>query len=300
MKHLYDAWLIQIEITNACHLRCAHCSRGVPHVRKPYFMSLGEVEMALQSLEGWPKGVGCMGGEPTMHPEFEDICRLYQKHVGRARSGLWTSGGPQYDKYEKLIGETFRMVLYNDHSEVGKHQPLMIASEECVPDEKLRNELIDNCWLQKLWSPAINTKGAFFCEVAAVFDLLFEGPGGYEVEKGWWKKRVCDFRDQRDRYCRYCSIPVPLREVPNDAGKDYVSPANAERLLRAGSPWAKRGKIELIERQFDREDIELFISTSKYAPWEYLGESETRDKKGRMKGGYTKRREHTVLSKRKA
>lgn len=296
MKPLYDAWLIQIEVTNACHLRCSHCSRGVPHVRGPYFMAVSEVEKALQSLEGWTKGVGCMGGEPTMHPEFIEICKLYQKYVGRFRSGLWTSGGPEYKKYEKLIHETFRMVLYNDHSEVGKHQPLMIASEECVPDEKLRNELIDNCWLQKLWSPAINVKGAFFCEVAAVFDLLFDGPGGYPVEGEWWKRGVGDFQDQRDRYCRYCSIAVPLQSVPNDLGYDYVSPGNLRRLRKAGSPWVKKGKAKLVNKEFTRKDIEKILATEPYAPWEYLGENEVRDKNGKVKGGYTKRREHKVLS----
>ena len=26
-----------------------------------------------------------------------------------------------------------------------------------------------------------------FCEVAASLDYLFDGPGGYSLEKGWWK-----------------------------------------------------------------------------------------------------------------
>jgi hypothetical protein len=258
-------------------------------------MSLGEVEMALQSLEGWGKGVGCMGGEPTMHPEFEEICKLYQKYVGWAKSGLWSSGGPKYKKYESLIGETFRMILYNDHSEVGKHQPLMIACDECIPDNKLRDELIDNCWLQKLWSPAINIKGAFFCEVAAVFDLLFDGPGGYDVKKGWWKKDPDQFADQRAKYCGSCGICVPYATIRNDIGFDYVSQQNLDKLREAGSPWVKKGKVKLIDRKFDRADIEHILATENYAPWEYLGENEVRVKGGEVGHGYDKRRNHKVL-----
>ena len=258
-------------------------------------MDLEQVERALHSLQGWTKGVGCMGGEPTLHPEFERICGLYQKYVGRARAGLWTSGGPKFKEYRSLILQTFARILYNDHSEVGKHQPIFVASNEIIPDRALRDELIDHCWIQDKWSPAINQKGAFFCEIAAVFDLLFDGPGGFPLEPGWWRKTPDAFLLQRERYCGLCSIPVPLPPVSNNQGWDYVSPENMERLLKAGSPWAEKGKIKVINDQFSRSDILNTLKEYEYTPWQYLGEKEVRDKTGAFKGGYAKRRQHKVL-----
>lgn len=296
MKPIYDAWLIQIEVTNACHLRCAHCSRGVRHIAKPFYMELDYVEKALQSLSDWPKGVGCMGGEPTLHPDFESICNLYRKYVPRHKAGLWTSGGPKFKRYENLIRDTFGILLYNDHSEVGKHQPLMVAIEECVPDKDLREELLDNCWLQKLWSPAITPKGAFFCECAAVFDFLFDGPGGYPLDNGWWKKNPSDFQDQREKYCRYCSISVPFPTVATDCEVDYVSAKNLKRLREAGSPWINKGKVVVVDDEFTRKDIEKTLSAFEYAPWEYLGEKGIRSKNDKVGRGYARKRKHSPLS----
>ena len=56
MKPIYESWLIQIEVTNACNHNCANCSRLVGHYRKPYFMDVDTVAKAIESLEGY--GVG--------------------------------------------------------------------------------------------------------------------------------------------------------------------------------------------------------------------------------------------------
>lgn len=278
-------------MTNACNKRCAHCTRGVRHVRKPYFMSLEEVETALQSLKGWRKVVGCMGGEPTLHPQFEQICGLYSQYFPRHQCGLWTSGGKAFERHKALIQRTFRVVLYNDHSEVGKHHPWMISCDECIPDDVLREDLIDNCWVQKFWSPSINPNGAFFCEIAAVFDLLFNLNGGYPVVPGWWRKEIDDFRGQRERYCDLCSMCVPFQHIPNDEPCEYVSSGMLKRLQEIGSPWADR--LHVVDDVFDWNDIEANLSEK---PWEYLGEHGIRDKKGRVTTGYAKKRQHSALS----
>jgi len=49
MKPIYDSWLIQIEITNACNIGCANCTRCVGHHRKIYFMDLDFIEKAIDS-----------------------------------------------------------------------------------------------------------------------------------------------------------------------------------------------------------------------------------------------------------
>ena len=81
MKAIRDMWLIQIEITNACFLECPNCTRFVGHNRKPYFMKLQMIEKAIDSLEGFPGGIGIMGGEPVLHPEFFEVCKLVQKNI---------------------------------------------------------------------------------------------------------------------------------------------------------------------------------------------------------------------------
>ena len=57
-----------------------------------------------------------------------------------------------------------------------------------IPDEKWI-KLRDKCWIQNLWSASITPKGAFFCEVAAAMDMTLNGPGGWPIEPGWWKRK---------------------------------------------------------------------------------------------------------------
>lgn len=247
MRSMAEAWSILIEITNACRLRCAHCTAGVPHVRQPSFMGLDHLEQALQSLEGWKKGVGCFGGEPTLHPDFPAVCALFRKYFPRHQLAIWTCGGPQYDRHKDLIDETFAIVSYNDHRSEGFHQPLMIASEEVVADPDERRRLIETCWVPRHWSPLVTHRGGFFCEVAATFDNLFDGPGGHPLEKDWWKKDFSAFAYQREHNCRFCSLPLPVEPLPDTCPSDSVSPGNAARLLAAGSPLARGGRLTIVD-----------------------------------------------------
>ena len=62
--------------------------------------------------------------------------------------------------------------------------------DELIDDKKLMWKLIDNCWVQKRWSPSVTAKGAFFCEIAGAIDQAFDGEGGYPLVKGWWIRNL--------------------------------------------------------------------------------------------------------------
>lgn len=253
MIAIHDSWFIQIEVTNACHFRCANCTRLLGHQKKPYFMPIEQIEKAIDSLEGYEGGIGIMGGEPTMHPQFLAICELMRKKVGPWRSALWTSGF-KWKEYRDVIKKTFLYgVSYNDHSSPEQsHQPILVAIDDVMTDKKLMRELIDDCWIQRCWAPSINPKGGFFCEVAAAMDLTFQGPGGYPLEPGWFKKTPEQFRDQVERYCKRCSAAMPYPKVSR-TGKDLISQSNYDTLAALGSPKIKAGSYELVTGTMDEE-----------------------------------------------
>ena len=101
--------------------------------------------------------------------------------------------------------------------------------------------------------------------MAAAQDYLFDGPGGYPIEKGWWDKGPNGFKDQVERYCSKCSAAVPMERPRAHSEKDLVSPGNAKRLEKAGSPRLKKGNIEIFDKSFSREEIEA--ARKDWQPW---------------------------------
>lgn len=265
MRAISANTVIHIDVTNACHLACSHCTRSIGHHRKPYFMDMDMVRKGIASLVDFPGRVGIMGGEPTLHPKFREILSIVREMIpDRRRRELWTAGF-KWEEFKDDIFATFDldMVTYNNHTQTtGKHQPLMVAIEEMVEDPELRALLIKNCPFQSHWSAAITPKGAFFCEIAASQDYLFEGPGGYPIEPGWWKKTPEQFQDQVDTFCGKCSGALPMKTLSDNQGGracksvDVVSPGNYERLIAVGSPRAVSGNVEIRSEPFTKEEIQ--------------------------------------------
>lgn len=263
MRPIYANDVIQIEITNGCHLSCRHCTRHVSHHRRPFFMSVDTARKAILSLDGFDGVVGMMGGEPSMHPKFEKMCTLWQELVPRERRGYWTAGF-RWDERKALVDETFdsKQIHYNDHIAYdGKHTPLLVAIDEVVLDEDLRNKLIWECGFQEHWSASITPKGGFFCEIAASLDWLMDGPGGYPIEPGWWRKTPLQFADQVERYCGMCSGAIPMPAYTDGRGGrdgptvEAISPGNLERLRAAGSPKVLAGHYEVWDQTITEQDI---------------------------------------------
>jgi hypothetical protein len=231
MKTIADSDTVQIEITNACVNSCSNCTRFCGHHKKPYFMSFEQFKEAVDSMKGFPKMTGIMGGEPLLHPEFAKFCEYIRSKIPKEQLGLWTVFPKGYEHYREIICETFGNIFLNDHTRPDVyHCPLLVAAEEVIPDKKNMFLAIDHCWLQENWSSAINPKGAFFCEVAAAMSVLFEGSDGWKVEPDWWKRTVKDYKEQIEEFCPKCGASLSLKRRASVEGIDDISPKNLERL----------------------------------------------------------------------
>jgi hypothetical protein len=276
VKPISDAKIIQIEITNACWLRCGNCTRLVGHHKKPYFMSLATVLEAIDSLEKYPGVVGIVGGEPTLHPDFARICGLLRERRPREKCVLFTSGH-KWEEYKPIIWQTFGYgVFYNDHSDSAQcHQPVLVAIDEVIQDKELMWRLIDKCWVQNTWSASVTPNGAFFCEVAAALDTTFGLGGGYKVDGSWWKRTPTEFHDQVKKYCVLCSAALPMSRPFLKTSTDYVSPGNFERLTSIGSPKVSQGLVQIVTGPLDGQ---VPAQVRQWRPDRYLT-SELRRKK---------------------
>lgn len=236
-------------------MRCHNCSRFIGHYKEPYFMTLGDIRRSLESLYGFKGQIGIMGGEPTLHPLFEDICLLFQEYIPKSQRSLWTNGF-KWKKYENIIQKTFnpKNIVYNDHSYEyhGQHQPLLISSQDIIKDPKLRRKLINKCWVQERWSASINPRGAFFCEVAGALEMLFELGGGWKIEEKWWNKEIHEFEDQIETYCSKCSMAIPFEKEVYENPKQLITKNNLIRLKLNNNRGLER--FELYQKEYFRKD----------------------------------------------
>lgn len=270
MIPLYDMRVIHIEVTNACNLECANCTRFIGHHKKPFMMDLDTVHKAIVSLEGFPGKIGLMGGEPTCHPQFAEICKIFQDLIpDKEQRQFWTNGF-KWKEYEDVILETFytHNCHYNDHThDDGVHQPLMVAADDVIDDKDLMWKLIDKCWIQERWSASITPKGGFFCEVAAARDLMFDGPGGYPLEPGWWNKTPEQFNDQVKQHCHLCSAAIPMPRPSHVADHDLVSPTIVQKLIDCNSPRYKKGRTKLYTQKFSSDEVQEYLKD--WTPWSH-------------------------------
>lgn len=274
MRSPKDMDVVQIEITNACVRSCSNCTRFCGHHRKPFFMDFETFKKAVESMDGFMHTVGVMGGEPTLHPEFGRFCDYFREHYEQSRQtnvftepvadfpahidganlrlktdrirGLFTSLGMTYLRHFEKIQDTFGFQCLNDHQNPSLHGALLMTRRELgIPDAEWV-ELRDACWVQNLWSASITPKGAFFCEIAAALDMLLDGPGGWPIEPGWWRRQPADFADQL-HWCELCSaaLPVPKRDAREET--DDVSPEWLGRLLAIGGVKSKNGCVAVFD-----------------------------------------------------
>lgn len=290
MRSPKDMGIIEIDITNARVHQCANCTRFCGHHKKHSFMSFDMFKKAIDSLEDWEGMIGIIGGEPTLHPEFERFLDyLKEKRVKRTetltrkpiydmqmysmacltsiinhKTVLLSALAPSYYKHFEIINETFSRQLVNDHSNVCEHQALLMPRKELgIPDEEWEKKR-DACWIQNSWSATITPKGAFFCEVAGALDMLFDGPGGWKIEKGWIEKTPKDFSDQL-HWCELCSACLDVPKRLSSDERDDVTPEMYKKLLEVGSPKAEEHRCVIRDPQkFEEYKSETYLTGNEY------------------------------------
>jgi len=255
MKSICENDTIQIELTDACNHACANCTRFVGH-RNPFFLTMDQFGAAIDSLEGFPHMVGVMGGEPLLHKKFSEFCEYALNKFPREQLGIWTGFPGGFEKYREIICKTFGNIFLNDHTRPDiYHHPFLIAAQEVIQNKDDMFMGVDKCFFQNAWSPSINQKGAFFCEIAASLSLLFNGSNGWDVEKNWWKRTPKDYKEQIEEFCPQCGGCLKLKRRPScpEGGVDDISRGNYDRLKDVSNK-IKTGKYKIHDLQTVKDD----------------------------------------------
>jgi hypothetical protein len=219
-------------------------------------MTFDQFKQGVDSLIGFKKMTGVTGGEPLMHPQFEEFCEYLHSKIPPEQCGLWSCFPPGKEHYADSIEKTFGHVFLNDHSRPDVlHAPFLVSIDEVIKDKGDMWYMIDYCWAQRSWSASINPKGAYFCEIAASMAALFDdGETAWPVEPQWWTRSPMDYGEQVKKWCPLCGGAVPLKWRYSPEIVDDVSPGMLERLKTIDSPKIKRGEFAVHDLQMCQEN----------------------------------------------
>lgn len=239
-------WLgrvLQIKVTNACDLDCKNCSVGVgiaKKLKKVFFMKPDQFREALKSLHGFPGVIGMFGGNPCLHPNFDELCDIFQQEIPNVQQrGLWSNRlwghgkkcretfGPHHNLNVHQVQEAWDEIK-RDWPEASPipagltspshHGPIFGSMLDLGVSEKDMWEKIGGCYVNQTWSAEITVVNgkllAYFCEIAATMaELSGVGDLGLPVMPGWYAKPLSYFEAQIRAYCTKCLIPMNPKKV---------------------------------------------------------------------------------------
>jgi hypothetical protein len=248
-------------------------------------MPIEKVEEAIIAYSDWPTEISIIGGEPLLHPQLKEINALLRKYLPQEKLNLFTAGLPnmnletsnipcdpnscyewrpefpwtRWPENNSDLTRTYRTIRFNPHSReqmsTCSHHPLTVAVSEAVPNEALMWKLINNCWLQRCWSPTVNIHGAYFCEVGAAIDMiLFDGANAWGVVKHWWKRRPEEFQEQVSKICVHCGMCLPQERQQIGDSSEIFSPLLLDKFKELGMQ--RLDNVAIVKKTYNIEDIE--------------------------------------------
>lgn len=258
---IWRGGVIQIHVTRACDLACHHCSQGSNLAGKPVMMSPEQFDQACASLSNYWGVVGMFGGNPTMHPEFGELCRIMRARIPFLQRGLWCNNlrskgadaritfNPQHsnlnahlnseaaDEFRRDWPESARYLKGMDQDSV--HSSPWVAIKDVIPDEAERWRLIGQCDVNQHWSAMVGVfRGelrAWFCEIAGAQSMLhqdnpdWDGTGqpmpdtGLPVTPNWWAASMAAYEAQVRLHCPACGIAMrrPGQKAINGSHEEF-------------------------------------------------------------------------------
>lgn len=246
--------VLQVKWTSACDLDCKNCSVAVGPLKalhRKFFITPDQLRTALRSLKGFPGVIGAFGGNPCIHPQFDELCQIFREEIpNKDQRGLWSN---RIFKHGAVCRETFSPI----HSNLNVHQsqvawdeikrdwpeasplsaglntashhgPIFGSMRELGVSEEESWRKIGSCYVNQTWSAEITVVDehlvGYFCEIAATMAELEGDYGkGRPIEPGWWSLSMSRFENQVQQYCTRCLIPMNPRKVDaaGDAPEEY-------------------------------------------------------------------------------
>ena len=231
--------VLQIWVTRACDKSCFGCTQGSNLGGKPGMITVDQFAEACDSLRDYWGVVGMFGGNPAMHPQFDELCKILREKIPYVQRGLWCNNlmgkgaharitfNPDvsnlnvhcdkaaHDEFLRDWPESTRVVKGLEQD--SRHAPPYVSMLDVLPDEEKRWRLIETCDINRYWSAIIcvfrGELRGYFCEIAGAQAMLKQTDPSYPdlglpITPGWWKQGPEAFAAQVEHHCHRCGVPL--------------------------------------------------------------------------------------------
>ena len=238
-RPVWRGGVIQIWVTRACDKACYGCTQGSNLGGKSAMISVDQFATACDSLKDYYGVIGVFGGNPCLHPQFDELCKVMREKIPFEQRGLWSNNLIGHGSTARI---TFNPAVSNlnvhedqkalheimeswpeaapyvkGYKSDSRHSPPFVAMKDVVPDEADRWKLIAECDINKYWSAMVcvfrGQLRAYFCEIAGAQAMLHQHETDYPdlgrlVTSRWWDQPMGVFDEQAKFHCHSCGVPL--------------------------------------------------------------------------------------------
>ena len=238
--------LIEIDITYACNLRCLNCNRSVTQAPEALHMPLARVtsfvEESIARGKRWRR-IRVLGGEPTVHPDFQAIVVELQRYVRWNPSCIIEVATNGHGSHVEAQLELLPKEVWIDNSAktstIQPHfGPFNLAP---IDDPQFRGAHFGNaCFVPDRCGMGLTPTGYYPCAVAGGIDRIL----GSRLGRGSLPEDSDDMLEELEKLCRLCGrfrdghfVPRALRPALTEAkvSPTWVKLYEQWRLRRAVS-----------------------------------------------------------------
>ncbi|MEF2964963.1 radical SAM protein [Paenibacillus sp. M1] len=176
---------LEIDITHACSLACLNCDRGLSLMpgNKDTHMDVEQIrKLVSQSValnHPWEQ-IRIMGGEATIHPDFEEIVRIlfaYKEEHNPSLRLIVSSNGytPVTKKKLMWLEENYPTIMIENTNKVDNYQKGFNIVHQAPCDlPKNKEHEYTGCWTTEACGLGLNRAGFYCCAVGGAIDKFFK------------------------------------------------------------------------------------------------------------------------------
>jgi nucleoside-diphosphate-sugar epimerase/uncharacterized radical SAM superfamily Fe-S cluster-containing enzyme len=204
---------IEIDITYECNLKCIACNRSCAQLPTDEKMDFSDVKKfiidSIRLNKRWEL-INILGGEPTLHPEFEQII----KHIAEEYISQYspktilqiTSNGftvQTRDILEKVKNYDNVIIDYKSFKNNNQAEYFSPFNDAPIDDEKFNNaDYIKGCWVTSYCGIGLNRYGYYACSICGGIDrVINNNRGGI---RNLDEINIYGFQKQLSQFCRFC------------------------------------------------------------------------------------------------